>query len=250
MSKISMSVIKRLYTQSGNECAFTGCNQKIVDSDIVLGEICHIRAQSPGGPRYDPDMTDKALHSFENLIILCQKHHTIIDAKPDIYTIEALTAMKTEHEHRGFNVNPTVAEINLFCELVSHLDIENAKQVRIGSAVNVTVKTAKTPSIKQKLPDNCIGSDSVIRGYVKHLIDRYNDFAKLQPGRDFHHWFIYTAIEREFGQKWDWIDKQNFDALVAFLHKRINNTMQGRINKSKGIKNYSSFEEYTTKFAL
>lgn len=36
--------IKCLFAASGNRCAFPGC-----DRPLVTGEICHIRARSPGG---------------------------------------------------------------------------------------------------------------------------------------------------------------------------------------------------------
>ena len=38
-----------------------------------------------------------------NLIALCSKHHDIVDAREDIYTVERLTTMKTEHEEKVEN---------------------------------------------------------------------------------------------------------------------------------------------------
>ena len=49
----STPTVKRLFAVSGNRCAFPGCTLPLVDqaSSEVLGEICHIQARSPNGPR-------------------------------------------------------------------------------------------------------------------------------------------------------------------------------------------------------
>lgn len=41
--------------------------------------------------------------SLENLIVLCGKHHDIIDERADIYTTECLTSMKNDHEEKVEN---------------------------------------------------------------------------------------------------------------------------------------------------
>lgn len=54
---ISEKDIKILFALSRNECAFQGCNQKLVEPDtikkekIVIGVIAHIVAAKRQGPR-------------------------------------------------------------------------------------------------------------------------------------------------------------------------------------------------------
>ncbi len=79
----SQAVIKRLFTHSGNRCAFPKCTSPIVQKTTIVGEICHIKAASPHGPRYDPEQTAEERHGYENLVLLCANHHTIIDDDPD-----------------------------------------------------------------------------------------------------------------------------------------------------------------------
>jgi hypothetical protein len=102
MSGPSTKTIKRLFAVSGNRCAFPGCTLPLVDtiSGTVLGEICHIQAQSAGGPRYDPNQSDEARHGFDNLLLLCPAHHKTVDENPDTHTVEALQEMKRAHEAR------------------------------------------------------------------------------------------------------------------------------------------------------
>ena len=65
-----------------------------------MGEICHIKAASANGPRYDPEQTPKERHGFNNLILLCAIHHKIIDDDPEAYTVERLAKLKEEHVAR------------------------------------------------------------------------------------------------------------------------------------------------------
>jgi hypothetical protein len=99
---IRPQVIKRLFAHSGNRCAFPRCTAPIVDGPTVLGEISHITAASSNGPRYDASQADEARNGFDNLILLCPNHHTVIDADLESYTVERLQKMKKEHEaHSG-----------------------------------------------------------------------------------------------------------------------------------------------------
>jgi formylglycine-generating enzyme required for sulfatase activity len=94
------ATIKRLFSVAGNRCAFPGCTATLVIGDTVTAEICHIKAQSGGGPRYDPAQTDEERHAFENLLLLCPSHHKVVDQNPDEYTVERLCEIKVAHEAR------------------------------------------------------------------------------------------------------------------------------------------------------
>jgi hypothetical protein len=91
-------VIKRLFAQSGNRCAFPTCTTPIVESETVLGEICHIAAANAQGPRYDATQTDEERNGFGNLILLCPTHHRVVDADLEAYTVARLLKMKADHE--------------------------------------------------------------------------------------------------------------------------------------------------------
>jgi hypothetical protein len=97
----SQATIKRLFAHSGNRCAFPRCMVDLVHGATVVGEICHIKAASPSGPRYDPQQTAEERHSYDNLVVLCGTHHTIIDNDPEAYTVERLVKMKVDHEGRS-----------------------------------------------------------------------------------------------------------------------------------------------------
>jgi hypothetical protein len=103
MPKPSIRAIQRLYAMSGNRCAFSGCPAPIIEDSpgmagINMGEICHIRASKPGGERYDPEQTDAERHGYENLILLCRRHHKLIDTDTIEFSVARLLAMKQDHE--------------------------------------------------------------------------------------------------------------------------------------------------------
>ena len=84
---------------------------------------------------------------------------------------------------------------------------------------------------------------------MKHLIDRYHEFKKIEVGQeDMNYPIFYQQITKRFGAKWDIIPLQLFDELFMYIQSRIDRTRQGRIQKAHGKKNYSEFEEYLDKY--
>ncbi|MGE0730198.1 MAG: hypothetical protein AB7Q92_19310 [Acidimicrobiia bacterium] len=61
-------------------------------------QIAHIAAAEPGGPRWDPDMTDDQRRGFANVVLLCAGHHTAVDRQPDRYPAEILHRWKQVRE--------------------------------------------------------------------------------------------------------------------------------------------------------
>lgn len=103
----SDSTIKRLFALSSNKCAFPQCTTALIHGDVVVGEICHIKAAKPGGPRYDENQSNIERHGFENLILMCGTHHTVIDSDEEAYTIERLTKLKSKHENGAVPIDET-----------------------------------------------------------------------------------------------------------------------------------------------
>jgi hypothetical protein len=94
----SAADVKRLFALSGNRCAFPKCRTSLVQGQTLIGEVCHIKAANPGGPRYDATQSGAERHGAANLILLCGTHHTVIDDDPEAYTVDRLLRMKADHE--------------------------------------------------------------------------------------------------------------------------------------------------------
>jgi len=106
----STATIKRLFAHSGNQCAFQRCTSPLVDGEKVVGKICHIKARSSNGPRYDPHQTAAERHGYDNLILLCGRNHDVIDDDPDAYTVDYIQKMKLQHEQSSPAVSDGQAE--------------------------------------------------------------------------------------------------------------------------------------------
>lgn len=97
------ATVRALYALSGTTCYYPDCPRSVVtfidDEPFTEVQIAHIRAASPDGPRYDPNMTDNERRAFANLILLCKPHHDLVDKRhPDRYSVETLVEWKSERE--------------------------------------------------------------------------------------------------------------------------------------------------------
>ncbi|EOC1534621.1 HNH endonuclease [Cronobacter turicensis] len=104
---ISDKSIKLLWSNAAGICSFRGCNEKLSVEEAAgvapytLGEMAHIKGNKPGSNRYDIDQSSAERDSYENLILLCPTHHTLIDKLENVdrFNVELLHEMKQEHEN-------------------------------------------------------------------------------------------------------------------------------------------------------
>ena len=108
--------------QSLNQCAYPKCTNTLVEPSagesgpVVTGEICHIHALNPGGPRWKEGLSPAELNSPENLIMLCPTHHAVVDGQPEFYTAEILQQWKRDHETKVKSQHP--AGLDFFTEII------------------------------------------------------------------------------------------------------------------------------------
>jgi hypothetical protein len=101
---ISVKAAKMLWGRAAARCSMPECRRPLVvdgtktDTDALIGEICHIVAESEGGPRGQSPLTREQRDQYENLILLCPNHHAEIDAQPETFPVERLKALKALHE--------------------------------------------------------------------------------------------------------------------------------------------------------
>lgn len=223
----------------------------------MTGTVCHIKARGRKGPRYDPKQTAEERHSYANLVLMCARHSKLVDADAKTYTVDILGEMKAVHEQRNGSIDLSKSDALKAEALLNDyrtVHITAGGHVMLNSpgavqATSVTIKNTKG-SVKTLPAPGSLGSDVVRRNYVKHLIDRYNDFARKQTGRkEFSHAAIYGWIKKRYKADWERIPLVCFDDLVERLHDRIDHTQLGSINRGKGIKNYSTFDEYRKTYA-
>src|SRR3954466_4701036 len=98
---ISQKSIKILWSAAGGRCAFPDCWERLCYHEArgaapyTLGEMAHICGEKPDANRHDPDQKDAERDDYQNLILLCPTHHTLIDRKENepVYIVAALHEM-------------------------------------------------------------------------------------------------------------------------------------------------------------
>lgn len=95
-----------LWTRSAGRCHI--CNAPLL-GDLLSGQdelnngyVAHIVADSPGGPRGDAILSPELADDVSNLMLLCNKHHRLIDGHKTRheYPVSRLLALKAAHEAR------------------------------------------------------------------------------------------------------------------------------------------------------
>lgn len=182
------STLRRLDTLSGNECAHPNCTKKLIAEDgiSIISKICHIAAASREGPRFDVNMSDDERRGFDNLILLCDEHHVIIDNKENEseYPASLLKQWKNDHEKK-------------ILELISSKNLLSKHPLALNKVINVIGSkieevldlpdTANAPNTETKILFNNVKRyESVIREFAPYQV-------KLNK--------IYEIIEKEGSTK-------------------------------------------------
>jgi hypothetical protein len=92
----------RLFSEAAGHCQHPDCLQPLfpaeMGGDKHIAEMAHVVPHGQTGPRHEerpPGEFD--VDSFENLILLCPRCHTIIDKDPGGYTRSTLLDWKSNH---------------------------------------------------------------------------------------------------------------------------------------------------------
>lgn len=182
------STVRRLDTLSGNECAHPNCTKKLIAEDgiSIISKICHIAAASKEGPRFDENMTDDERRGFNNLILLCDEHHVMIDNKENEtqYPTPLLKDWKSAHEKKILEL---ISSKNLLSKHPLALNkVINAISYKLDEILNLP-ETENAPNTETKILFNNIRRyESVIREFAPYQV-------KLNK--------IYEIIEKEGSTK-------------------------------------------------
>ncbi|HEX5870311.1 MAG TPA: HNH endonuclease [Longimicrobium sp.] len=222
--KLSKVTEKLVYQEASSRCSF--CD---VD-DIRLLEIHHIEPRSKGGS-----------NELSNLILVCRNCHARVES--GLITNSEL--MRKKQELRVIPLFPRGVS-----PVTNSLVVEgNVNSSIVGNSITIIGGGKKLPQMAP--PPGTIGADLERKNYIEHLIGRYHKFRKIDPhyGRTgtYDYAVIRGQIKDKFKASTSLVPLSRFDDLVRFLQAKIDQTIQGKRNRSEGIKNYSSFDDYVRK---
>lgn len=145
-TKIPQKVQSALWARAGGRCQYRGCNEDLVGDliankqDGLYGFIAHIVADSPDGPRGDVVRSPLLAKDLSNLMLMCGKHHKIIDVDGKAeHPEDVLLRMKDSHETR-IAINTGINE-----EYASHV-------LRFGATIGKNEALVSTSAIFAAMP--------------------------------------------------------------------------------------------------
>lgn len=117
----TIQVLRALFAKSGNLCAFPMCSHPLIDeNNLFVGQVCHIEAAESGGERYNPVQTDEQRRNYENLILLCYRHHVVTN-DTGLFTVDRLRRMKSEHEAK-YSSGAFAPDDRVLCALAADME--------------------------------------------------------------------------------------------------------------------------------
>jgi len=91
--------------------------------------MAHVVAYRRGGPRGGSSLSPAYLNNVDNLMLLCQPCHTLVDRDPKTYTVNRLKKTKRQHEERIEHL--TGLSANLTTDVVRFTATIGGRTVRI-----------------------------------------------------------------------------------------------------------------------
>lgn len=245
------STVRRLDTLSGNECSEPNCNKKLIAEDgiSIVSKICHIAAASKEGPRFDKTMTDDDRRSFDNLILLCDEHHVIIDNKVNEkkYPVTLLKTWKAEHEKK-------------IIELLSSKNLLSQHPLALNKVINLIglkmdevldlPEAINAPNPDEKiLYNNIIRYESIIRefapyqGKLNKIYEEIEKEGSTKKALVLHNIkMLYHKVKKDYPQMED--IKKNADSIFDKVIEKIWENIEVAPNKIK------EFDKETIEFSL
>lgn len=103
--EIKPATERMLWGVSAGMCEFAGCcnllySHHVTKEKVNLSEKAHIYAFSAGGKRPSLLRFTPKINDIDNLMLVCERCHKLIDSEDTDYTAEQLLEMKKEHEER------------------------------------------------------------------------------------------------------------------------------------------------------
>jgi len=211
---------KKLFQEADNHCSFCSVN------DVAALEIHHLD-EDPGN------------NQLGNLIVACANCHAKIthgETSPaDVHTKKLQLKWMSQAAKRPTPKRPRQS-------------VEVKDSTLNNSIVANKVTFTGKRSQRMNYPADSVGADTIKKGYIDYLIGRYFDYKKADASygsyRPFNHAEIHTTIARLFKAKTFYIHVARFAELCGYIMSRVDQTIQGKRNTSRGWPNYDSYTKY------
>ncbi|WP_137139935.1 HNH endonuclease [Azospirillum brasilense] len=209
---VNPSTAKKLYGLSAGRCNI--CKKRLHNRNYHAGEMAHIVAEKPTGPRGCANFVGD-INGYDNLILLCVDHHTLIDQDTNTYTVAFLKNLKLQHEYQVdqlfTNGNDRASDVSALSVLMEYMpfiyvpgDVEN-----LPYSFNIRLL-----EVEQAVEGFILGNPHMYPFYDTVLMKRFERF--------------YTNYQEVIGAlRWVWKDALIFDVAIGGFSK-IKSDLFGR----------------------
>jgi len=224
-----------LWGKAGATCAFPNCRRNLVkdktkeDREVLVGEIAHIVAQSPGGPRNASPIPGGNIDGYENLLLLCHEHHELVDQQHHTYNVERLLQFKKDHEewvrsrlskdyaYDGLSKNENIVEETVYATLLPVIQIPH--YIYSGEC---TVPNKEVNNLIKKPTDKKIYMPYIIRGTQLYTFNNLKEY-------DSPYSVIVDPVSAKQHNVNDWFDNPDQFRWYIELLNRVINKITGRL---------------------
>ena len=194
------------------------------DKTTLIGIAAHITAASPGGPRYDPGLTDIQRKSIDNGIWLCCTCATIVDKDAKAYPVPYLKKLRADaeeysaHQMMGIKENfmrrPKIEAMLIyqsgmssnegFAEYVPHNSLLLMEEMQLIISAEryyklLLINQSSTSAINVSLQQ--IGSAQLILKEDIPLVNNMGPFLEKTINCTLSSFYIMTGEERTASQR-------------------------------------------------
>lgn len=187
---------------------------------------------------------DRSNTVLANLIALCGRCHdgATLQNPSEADLVYRKRELSWMHTAAAFHSSTNAAKEGVTINIQ-----ENAGQV--AGTINYNIRYGGKPKEKIILPTS-IGGDPARYGYMEYLIVRLAEFrnsgksfgqkrsGKIHPG------VIRNQIRNERGSLPKDLPLESWDSLISDLKAKIDNTALGRLQRSRNLGRYHTFEEH------
>ena len=100
---ISTKTAQKVWADAGGRCMYEGCGEDLTSIALHtkptrVGYLAHIIASDPSGPRGSLDDSHRLSNNADNIMLMCDAHHRLIDSfAPIDHPADRLFAMRQKH---------------------------------------------------------------------------------------------------------------------------------------------------------
>lgn len=150
-TSVPVPVQKLLCSLYGNCCPMPDCGTKLVigrpGSQRFIGEVAHIIAATPDGPRGDASFPPEELNKQENLLILCPNCHTKVDTNVQEWPVRRLREIKHTREGKatqGIEWRPFTTRF----AAIHYVNVERMLMLAALKGVSVDLPTGSAAEVR------------------------------------------------------------------------------------------------------